>query len=121
MIKKFNSIIKEYEANHLKEGLNVETDGDGNSKKKGKKITGIIGEIDVERKEMFIWSNSKNGKGTVGNKNPKAYGYKYSWMVTLNNEDAKIRIDNGINELNEFSQNQKLNNLEAILKKHENN
>lgn len=103
IIKKFNSIKKAYESNSLKEGLIVKT----------KEIKGMIGEIDTESERMFIWHNNSEKAGSEGKKNPKNHGYKYSWMVDLDNRIAKIEIEN---EVKEFSQNQKLNNLEATLK-----
>lgn len=112
IIKKFNSIKKAYESNSLKEGLIVKTNGNTFFADK-KEIKGIIGEIDTENERMFIWHNNSEKAGSEGKKNPKNHGYKYSWMVDLDNRIAKIEIEN---EVKEFSQNQKLNNLEATLK-----
>jgi len=77
-------------SNELKIGMMVETNATGGSYNKNKFITGEIGE--ENENSFYIWQNEHSG--AKGNKNPLEKGYKYSWIIDKNNDEAWIKILN---------------------------
>ena len=73
----------------LEVGMKVRTNGDGIKICKSF-FEGEIGEISGD--SFYIWQNSNNG--SMGLLPPSLKGYKYSWVVRLDNEVAEIEILN---------------------------
>lgn len=108
IIKKFNSIAEAYRAGCIKENTMIKTNANG-AETTYKTIEGIIGEIDREHKKMYIWHNDKTNEGLYGKKDPRNYGYKYSWIVNLTNKTANIEIEYEIKKSTE-----KISNKESL-------
>lgn len=81
-------------ASFLKEGMRIKTNIDGDNYIHNFSITGEIGEIILNT--IYIFNNSY--EGNVGNKDPKKYGYKYSWVISPNNGNGVVEFLNEKNE-----------------------
>lgn len=72
--------------NILKIGDLVKTNGDDENTTYF--FEGYIGEID--KNHFYVWQNTKDGSN--GKLLPTSKGYKYSWSIDRNNDEAEIII-----------------------------
>jgi hypothetical protein len=72
-------------------GMKVRTNANGDRCISGKKVLeGVIGHIADGR--FCVWHDDRHFRG--GNLNVCPVGYRYSWIIRLDNDDAWIEIIN---------------------------